>query len=104
MHDEESEELQIDEEAVIDEFLGDKPRASRLKSLRLTLEQRRRMLQNERDSAKDTHIEAQMNAKITELNKQISALHEEESITEFVEQSVRVTLHKTPGAEVEEDY
>jgi hypothetical protein len=82
----------IDEEEVIDEFLGENPRARELRLMRMALEQRREAFSRERDRIKDDRERALLNAKITELDKQIAVLRQEEEITGFVETSVRVTL------------
>jgi hypothetical protein len=90
-----------DEEEVIDEFLGENPRARELRLMRAALEQRREGLLRERERTKEERERAQFQSKIKELDRQIAALKQEESITEFVENSVRVTLHK-PALEEEE--
>lgn len=84
----------VDEEQVIDEFLGENPRARELRLMRSALEQRRDAFRRDRDRAKDANERARLNAKIAELESQIAVLRDEEAITTFVEDSVRVTLHK----------
>src|SRR5579871_4780260 len=87
-----------DEEAVIDEFLGEHPRARELRQMRAALEQRRKAAQREWERATGERERASLKSKIGELERQIEALRQEEAITTFVEDSVRVTLHK-PSAE-----
>lgn len=87
------EEEIIDEEQVIDEFLGENPRARELRLMRGALEHRREAFQREKERAKDEREKSTLRAKIAELDKQIEVLRQEEEITGFVETSVRVTLH-----------
>jgi hypothetical protein len=91
------------EDQAIAEVLGDNPRAQELKSMRLALEQRRDGMRRERERAQDKPEQTRLQAKIQELDKQIEALRQEESITQFVESSVRVTLHQSAGDEFGED-
>lgn len=86
-------ELSEEEQAIAD-VLGEKPRARELEAMRLALQQRRDAIRRDRDQATDKAVQTRLQAKIQELNKQITALHQEEQITQFVENSVRVTLHK----------
>lgn len=82
----------LDEEEVIDEFLGENPRARELRLMRAALEQRREAFTRERDRTREERERATLSAKISELDKQIAVLRQEEEITGFVETSVRVTL------------
>ena len=77
-----------DDEAV-KEFLGERPGASELREWRITLQQRLEALEAERKRLGAT---ARMDTQIATLRKQLAALQEEEAITQFVEDSVRVTL------------
>jgi hypothetical protein len=88
----------LDEEEIIEEFLGENPRARELRLMRTTLEERRNRFARERAGVSDAHEQNRLDKKIAELDKQIAALRQEEAITTFVEDSVRVTLH-TPSAE-----
>jgi len=79
----------MDEADAIRDFLGDRPEAQQLREWRETLERRLTSLQAEqRRGAPLPGLPKQ----IEQLKRQISALREEEAITEFVEDSVRVTL------------
>lgn len=90
------------EERAIAEVLGDNPRAQELRAMRIALEQRREGMRRERERAQDRTEQTRLQAKIQELDKQIAALRQEEGITQFVESSVRVTLHQSAGDEFEE--
>jgi phage shock protein A len=77
-------------EEAVREFLGDRPGADELTEWRATLEDRLKKLEAERD--KSDKASNGLNNKIAQLKKQIAALRQEEAITQFVEDSVRVTL------------
>jgi hypothetical protein len=89
----------LTEEDVIDEFLGENPRARELRLMRAALEQRREAFLHDRERAKDDRERTALNGKIAELDRQIEVLHREEEITGFVETSVRVSLHRPPDEE-----
>lgn len=84
----------VNEEEVIDDVLGDNPRASQLRLMRAALEERRAAFRIDASRAGDDAEAARLRKKIKELDRQIAALRQEEGITEFVETSVRVTLIK----------
>ena len=83
-----------DAEQAIDDILGENPRANELRGMRYALEQRRAAFQKDKAQTKDDRERASLTAKVSELEKQIAALQREEAITTFVEDSVRVTIHK----------
>ena len=87
----------MNHDEAIREFLGDRPGADELTEWRATLEDRLQKLKAERD--KSSKATPGLENKIRQLEKQISALRQEEAITQFVEDSVRVTL--SMGAVVE---
>ena len=92
-----------DEEQVIDEFLGEKPRARDLRRMRTALEQRRETFRQDRERAADANERAGLTAKIKEIDRQIAAIRQEEAITAFVEDSVRVTLHRPSRDDLDEE-
>ena len=83
-----------DAEQAIDDILGENPRSRELRLMRFALEQRRHAFAKDRLQAKTDKDRAGLAAKVSELEKQIAALKQEEAITTFVEDSVRVTIHK----------
>lgn len=85
----------LDEEQILDEFMGENPRARELRLMRNVLEQRRTGFSRERERSPERERPA-LSAKISEMDKQIAALRQEEEITSFVEGSVRVSLRNTP--------
>lgn len=80
----------MSEEEAIKDFLGERPGSAQLNDWRATLEQRLEVLQEEQRRAGETN--PALERKIGLLKRQIGALREEEAVTQFVEDSVRVTL------------
>ena len=85
---------QFQEEDVIDDVLGDNPRASQLRLMRAALKERRVGLRKELEPLTDEGERNRLLSRIKTLDKQIEALRQEEGVSEFVETSVRVTLSK----------
>ena len=79
-------------EDAIDEFMGDNPRASEWRALRLSLTDRLRPLLRERDIETEPAALASLDRQIVTLRQQIDALGTEEIVSQFVEDSVRVTI------------
>ncbi len=104
MHEHEYEEDSegLTEDQVIEDVLGENPRARELRLMRTTLEQRRDGMRRERDQLQPGQEQTRLTAKIAELEKQVAVLRQEEEITQFVESSVRVTLHTGAGDEFDE--
>ncbi len=82
------------EEGLIDDALGNNPRASQLRLMRSALEERRRAFRKDLDISGDDAERSRLHTKIKALDKQIEALRQEEGISAFVETSVRVTLSR----------
>jgi hypothetical protein len=81
----------MDEDQTIRDFLGDRPDSTQLQDWRETLEARLKKLVEEQQKGL-SGAAAGMETKIVQLRRQVEALREEEAITRFVEDSVRVTL------------
>lgn len=81
-------------EQAIEEVLQGKPRARELEMMISALEIRRDTFRRERDSTDDLDNRREWEARLQETESQIATLREELAITEFVENSVRVTLNK----------
>lgn len=90
--------MSADEEIVRD-FLGDNPDSRQLREWRGALFQRLTGLRAERDELPEPDRKRR-DRELRLLRKQILALDEEEAITRYVEESVRVTL--AMGAVVQE--
>ena len=71
--------------------------------MRVALEQRREGTLKDRERTGDRAEKTRLQTKIHELDRQIAALRQEEGITQFVENSVRVTLHKAGGDAFDEE-
>ncbi len=83
-----------DEEQVVDDVMGENPRARDLRLMRAALEQRRDHFRREQTRLDAANPEqAKLKTKLAELERQIAAIHQEEAISAFVESSVRVTLN-----------
>jgi phage shock protein A len=89
----------MDEERIIRDFLGGRPDAAQLVAWVASLRDRLTGLQEEAKSASGERAEA-LEPQIRRLKRQIAALEEEAAITQFVQDSVRVTL--AMGAATEE--
>ena len=95
-------------EQVIEEFLGDEPRAEMWRTLRQALEGRLKEAIATRDQTPETDLRrrAEAEAKVTELRQQVAALAQEEAVTQFVEDSVRATLNRPvrPGSDYSDEF
>lgn len=80
----------MDDSEAVERFLEGRPDSVQLAEWRATLEDRLRALRQERDRGDAPRERFQR--EIRQLEQQIGALREEEAITGFVEDSVRVTL------------
>jgi hypothetical protein len=80
----------MDEQEAIRDFLGERPDSGQLRDWREALQERLAGLRQERDQRGDPS--GRLGNKIEQLKRQIAALRDEEAVTEFVEDSVRVTL------------
>lgn len=89
----------LDEEQIVDEFMAENSRARDLRIFRAALEHRRESVVKELERAKGDDAVKVVRQKLRELDRQIAALKQEETISEFVETSVRVTLHSVPQDE-----
>ncbi len=88
-----------DTQSVIDEFLGDTPRAAQWRGLRQSLAERLGGLRRARqlEAQTDTNSEKLkgMDTQIAALERQVAALETEEVVAEFVENSLHVTLARS---------
>ncbi len=82
-----------DEEQIVDEFMEGNPRARELRMMRAALEHRYEMVQRDLERTTTDTERLPLRAKLRELKRQIAVLKQEEGISEFVETSVKVTLH-----------
>lgn len=81
------------QDAILNEFLGDAPRASQLHELIVTLRERLQAFIAERDALPvGAPQKKSLDKKVKELKGQLTVLVEEEAVSTFVEDSVRATL------------
>lgn len=85
-----------DTDQLVDEFLGDAPRAGEWRALRQALIDRRRGLRGQRESETDPAAQAALDAQMAALGRQIGTLETEEVVARFVEDSVRASLARSP--------
>jgi transposase-like protein len=83
--------LATEEQATVEQFLGANPSSAQLRQWRKTLSARAGRLRQELKAASPEQAPA-LRARLAEMNRQIAALEQEEMISEFVEDEVRVTL------------
>lgn len=81
---------------MLEEFLGDTPRAAEWRALRQALRDRRRGLRGQRAGETDPAAQAALDAQIAALTRQIGTLETEEVVAQFVEDSVLASLARAP--------
>ena len=85
----------LDDEGIIDDFMGENARARDLRLMCAALTERRDDMRSQLAKTTDERQRSRLKAKIAEMGGQIAVLRQEESVTQFVENSVRVTLRKS---------
>ena len=94
--------MTIEADPIIDEFFGDNPRAAEWRALRQALANRVRGLRRQRDLETDPTQVEKLNGQIAALTRQVATLETEEAVSQFVEDSIKVSLAR-PGSTNEED-
>ncbi len=95
--------MQGETERAIEEFLEGSPRASALAEMVAALAARRETFMRERDSAATEELRKEWEARVSEVDKQIRVLREEQTITGFVEDSIRATVNRNlPDMDLDE--
>lgn len=79
-------------ERAIDEVLAGRPRSHDLAEMIAALQIRRDSFLRERDAAPSDEHRKEWDRRLREVEQQIAILRQEQAITEFVEDSVRVTV------------
>ncbi len=88
-----------DTEQVIDDFFEGGPRADDLRRMRDALADRLRALR--RQQAEEIGDAPRLSAQIAVLQRQMDALRTEEAVSQFVENSIKMTLAKAEPEEEE---
>jgi hypothetical protein len=98
---------QHDTERIIEEFLGEHPRAAEWRSLRQSLEERllglRRQRHQEAEAGVDADRLAALDAQIVAMDRQIAALETEEAVAQFVENSLKYALAQSEIDEISDN-
>lgn len=94
--------MTADTEQLIDAFLEGAPRADVWQSLRHSLEARLADVRLELATAPEARQPA-LRKKARELEQQVAALHQEEVVTRFVEDSVRATVARPHPLELDDE-
>jgi hypothetical protein len=102
------EQKDTEREEIVEEFLGDQPRADTWRSYKEALAERLKEALASRDAvAPDSLQYLILDKKVGELREQVRVLAEEEAITQFVEDSVRATMIRPqafrPGDEFDDE-
>ena len=94
-------------ERVIQDFLGNNPRAAEWRALRQALSERllalRRLRRQEAEAGADSTRLHALDLQIAAADRQVAALETEEAVSQFVEDSIMVTLAKAGPLEDEEN-
>ena len=81
---------------ILEEFLGDTPRAAEWRALREALRKRLKAMLRSRDTEADLVAFASLDTQIATLRKQIATLETEEVVAQFVEDSIKASLARAP--------
>lgn len=82
---------------ILEEFLGDTPRATEWRALRGALRERLKAMLRSRDTETDFLALAALEPQIAALRKQVAALETEEVVAQFVEDSIKASLARAPA-------
>lgn len=95
-----------DTEQVIQDFLGDNPRATQWRALRQALAERLTALRRQRREEAQSDAPASrlqtLDSQIAALDRQVAALETEEAVSQFVEDSIKVTLARSTPEDEEQ--
>ncbi len=94
MDDADAHGIEINEDQAIESVLGENPRATELQSMIEAVLSRKAAVLREAEQTDSGSVRFKLEAKAAELAMQLKVLRDEEAITSFVENSVRVTLSK----------
>ena len=81
---------------ILEEFLGDTPRAAEWRELREALRERLRAMLRSRETETEPLALLTLETQIAALRKQVAALETEEVVAQFVEDSIKASLARAP--------
>lgn len=82
---------------ILEEFLGDTPRATEWRELREALRGRLKAMLRSRDTETDPAALQALETQIASLRKQVAVLETEEVVAQFVEDSIKASLARAPA-------
>ena len=82
---------------ILEEFLGDTPRATEWRVLRQALRDRLKAMLHLRDLETEPAAREALEPQIAALRKQVAALETEEVVAQFVEDSIKASLARAPA-------
>ncbi len=82
---------------ILEEFLGDTPRATEWRALRDALRERLKAMVVSRDAEADPAARAALETQVAALRRQVAALETEEVVAQFVEDSIKASLARAPA-------
>ena len=81
---------------ILEEFLGNTPRATEWRELREALRERLRAMLRSRDTETEPPALLALETQIAALRKQVAVLETEEVVAQFVEDSIKASLARAP--------
>lgn len=81
---------------ILEEFLGDTPRATEWRELREALRDRLKAVLRSREMETNPLVLLALEPQIAALRKQVAALETEEVVAQFVEDSIKASLARAP--------
>jgi len=82
---------------ILEEFLGDTPRAAEWRELRQALRNRLKAMIRSREAEIEPAALLTLETQIASLRKQVAVLETEEVVAEFVEDSIKASLARAPA-------
>ncbi len=82
--------------SILEEFLGDTPRATEWRELRVALRERLRAMLHSRETETEPLALLTLETQIAALRKQVAVLETEEVVAQFVEDSIKASLARAP--------
>ena len=90
-------QIDTNQNDILEEFLGDTPRATEWRELRGALRERLKAMVRSRDTEADPAALSALETQIAALRKQVAVLETEEVVAQFVEDSIKASLARAPA-------